>query len=463
MNVQSLKRTKISRSVRSILIGSGTALAMSTGGTALAAEPQDIEALKEQVRTLMDRIDELEAQQDASEQQVRSQEQELSEVKERVETAPANVITAGDIPGSFKIPGTDTSVSVSGYVKGDFIYDLDADVGDSFSVAAIPLDSEPEQDNVRLHARQSRVRVKSHTDLGNGGAVDTHIEGDFFGTGGNQGFANSTSFRIRHAYGQWTTPNGSSFAAGQTWTAFGGFFYMPTVDFFAPNGQVFLRQGQVRYTTPGGFAISLENPESFVADAAGESSGGEDDAFPDLVARWRGGPGGSAGNYSISGVVRELNGAGTGLDGVPYDDEATAWGVNVGGSWDFDPVGFTAGVTYGDGLGRYHLANTAFFAGVATGGEIETVEQLGVTAGLSLATTDTSSINVNVGYSERDDEFEALTPTADETGLSIHTNYIWSPWPGTNFGFEVVYGEREQYNGLDGNATRLQFGAQQSF
>jgi len=461
MKVTPLKRTRISRSVRSILVGSGAALALSTGGTALAADSADIDGLKDQVRILMERIDELEEQQAASNRKADQQQEQLSKVEDQVETVPANVVTGGDIPGSFKIPGTDTSVSVSGYVKGDFIYDIDADVGDSFSVAAIPLDGAEDQENVRLHARQSRLRVKSHTDLGNGGAINTHIEGDFFGTGGNEFFSNSTSFRIRHAYGEWQSGNGSSFLAGQTWTLFGGFNYMPTVDFFAPNGQVFLRQGQVRYTLPSGFAVSLENPDG--NHVAVNSGAPEQDELPDLVAKWSGGPGGSGGSYSISGVLRQLNTSGVGVDGVPFDDDATAWGVHVGGSWDFDPVGFTAGVAYGDGLGRYHLANTAFRAGVATGGEIETEEQLGVTAGLSFATSDTSSINLNVGYSERDDEFAALTPTADENGLSIHANYMWSPWPGTNFGFEVIHGQREQFDGREGDATRLQFGAQQSF
>lgn len=278
------KRTEISRSIRSILVGSSAALALSAGGTALAAGSGDLEtppsldrgtvevdALKEQMRILMERIDQLEQQQATSDQQV---EEKLAEMEGKVDTVPANVVVGGDIPGSFKLPGSDTSVAVSGYVKGDFIYDLDADVGDSFSVASIPLDSAPDRDNVRLHARQSRLRVKSHTDLGNGGAIDTHIEGDFFGGGGNQFFSNSSSFRIRHAYGAYNTGNGT-FLAGQTWTLFGGFNYVSTVDFFAPNGQVFLRQGQLRWTHPSGFAISVENPESFVADSAGESSGGE--------------------------------------------------------------------------------------------------------------------------------------------------------------------------------------------
>lgn len=458
MKTTPFKRTEISRSVRAIMVGTGAALALSAGGTAFAAESQDIEALKNEVQILMERIDQLEEQQAESDQKVRNQEEQLSEVKEQVETAPANVVTAGDTPGSFKIPGTDTSVSISGYVKGDFIYDLDADVGDSFSVAAIPNDGADTDEHVRLHARQSRLRVLTDTDVGNGNTIETHIEGDFFGTGGNQLFSNSTSFRIRHAYAQYNTPSGS-FAAGQTWTLFGGFFYAPTVDFFAPNGQVFIRQGQVRWTHPSGFAVSLENPETFFDFG---QTATERDEVPDLVARWRGGPGGAAGSYSVSGVLRQVGGIGTGVDGLAFDDTATAWGVNVGGNWDFDAIAFTAGLTYGDGLGRYHLANTSGGV-VGVGGELETIEQIGITAGLTIKTTDTSSVNFNLGYSERDDEFAAFTPTADEEGLSLHANYMWSPWPGTNFGFEVIYGQRDQFDGVDGDATRLQFGAQRSF
>jgi len=466
-----IKRTEISRSVRTILVGSSAALAFSAGGTALAAESGgldtppalksagSVDALKQQVEYLMDRIERLEQQQASS-------DQELAEMQGQVGTVPANVVTGGSMPGSFKLPGSDTSVSVSGYVKGDLIWDSDGDVGDSFNLSATPADDAEETDNVRLHARQSRVRVRSNTELGNGGAINTHVEGDFEGTGGNELFSNSTSFRIRHAYASWDTGTGSNFLAGQTWTTFGGFYYAPTVDFFAPNGQVFLRQGQLRYTLPNGFSVAVENPESQIIDATGQFGGtapNDQDEFPDLVAKWTGGPGGAAGSYGISGVLRQLSGAGTGLDGIAYDDDETGWGVHVGGHWNFDPVSVSAGVGYGDGLGRYVLSNTAFGAAAAVGGQVEAIESLGATLGVSIATSEASSVNFNLGYSERDDEFEALMQTLDEEGLTLHANYMWSPWPGSNLGIEVIYGEREQFNGVEGENTRVQFGAQQSF
>lgn len=420
MKTNPFRRTEIARSVRSVLIGSGAAVALSVSGAALAAGDLD-------------------------------------------QPLPEHVTSA---PTSFKIPQSNTTVSVGGYVKGDAILDLDADVGDSFSVAAIPNDDAQTIDsNVRMHARQSRLIIKSETDAGGGDTLRTHIEGDFFGSGGNQLFSNSTGLRIRHAYGEYSTDTGS-LLVGQTWTLFGGFNYMPTVDFFAPNGQVFIRQAQVRWTLPNGFAVSLENPETFYS--FGETTTTSSDEVPDVVVKWSGGPGGSAGSYSASAVVRQVGGTGTGFDSATgtvstaFDDEESVVGIHVGGSWGLGDVSFTAGLAFGEGLGRYHLANTSGGV-IAVDGEVETLDQFGLTAGVSFATTATSSVNINLGFSSRDDEFGNLTPTADEEGTSIHANYMTSPWPNTNFGFEIIHGTREAFNGDEGSATRLQFGAQRFF
>lgn len=410
------RHSEIARSVRSVLIGSSAALALSVSGSALAVDYQS-------------------------------------------KPLPEH---ASGTPTTFKIPQSNTTVTVGGYVKGDVIVDLDADVGDSFSVAAIPNDENQDIDsNVRMHARQSRLIIGSETELAGGDTISTHIEGDFFGGGGTESFSNSNGFRLRHAYADFSTDS-YSLLVGQTWTLFGGFNYVPTVDFFAPNGQIFIRQSQVRWTFPSGFAVSLENPETFFGEFGVGQTADSTDELPDVVVKWSGGPGGSAGSYSASAVVRQVGGVGTGIDGNAFDDEESVVGVHLGGTWAADDVTFTAGLAFGEGLGRYHLANTS--AGVVgVNGEVETLDQIGLTAGVTFNTSATSSVNLNLGYSQRDDEFENLTPTADEEGTSIHANYMVSPWPDTNFGFEVMHGIREAYNGDEGEATRLQFGAQRFF
>jgi hypothetical protein len=190
----------------------------------------------------------------------------------------------------------DTTVSVGGYVKLDVIYSIDQDTGDTQDPSALVIGSETGDKSFRLHARQSRLWLKTAkpTTIGD---VRTHIEGDFFGAGGNETFSNSRTFRVRHAYG---TVGG--LLVGQSWTNFMQFTAYPdTVDFNGPMGSSFIRQAQVRYTgnTAGGseWSVALENPEaSGFADMK--------DRFPDVTARvkWESGSFG----LEASGVARFL-------------------------------------------------------------------------------------------------------------------------------------------------------------
>jgi len=46
---------------------------------------------------------------------------------------------------------------------------------------------------------------------------------------------------------------------------------------------------------------------------------------------------------------------------------------------------------------------------------------------------------------------------------TIHLNYIWSPYPNSSFGAEIITGYIESADGSDGSQTRLAFGAQLNF
>ena len=96
---------------------------------------------------------------------------------------------------SIRVPAASTSVTLSGYVKGDARFDDGADLGDSFVVSSIPIDGSAGDDrdgHFRIHARQSRLTIRSNTELENGQTLTTAFEGDFFGGGGNETFSNST-------------------------------------------------------------------------------------------------------------------------------------------------------------------------------------------------------------------------------------------------------------------------------
>src|SRR5438552_15624688 len=153
--------------------------------------------------------------------------------------------------GSFKLPGSDTSVTLGGYVKFDAIWsDKSAgvdSVGDQqLNINLVPVGpaaGQHKKDQVTFHARQTRLSLGTSTPTAYGD-MTTYIEGDFFGADGNESVTNSNGLRIRHAYGSL-----GNFSAGQTWT---NFFneqtYAETLDFGGPVGEIFIRQAQVRWT-----------------------------------------------------------------------------------------------------------------------------------------------------------------------------------------------------------------------
>ncbi len=449
------KPSRLATSVRSTLVGSGAAMAMGFAGVVSADQVDD---LKDQVEILMQKIKQLEQQQ-----------QEIQVGQQQLENQVEESSLDGGVPGSFKIPGTDTTVEVSGYIKLDAFIDSDQDVGDSFIFSSIlPDDQQLGDTHTRLHARQSRFRIRSNTDLGNDSAIKTHIEGDFYGSGGNQSFSNSTSFRLRHAYASYDLAGGSQFLAGQYWSNFmeNDFVAYPsTVDFFGPVGKNFVRQAQLRWTWPSGFSISLENPESDGDGAAGrlrESTGGPGtDELPDLTAAWRGGPGGAGGSYEISAVVRDLGASGTTEAGVPIDEgRETGVGVMLAGGWQVGDIYISGSLTGGDGIGRYIINGFGNDIFVNEDGSVETVESAAANINFNVAWSDTSQSNLAFGHFEND---EPTRSNGIDTLDSIHLNYLWNPWPAVTFGVEWIHGEIENADGSEGDNDRLHFMAQRSF
>ena len=68
------------------------------------------------------------------------------------EAARKKAVATGDFPGSWKMPGTNTSVSFSGYVKLDAIYDFDqGNMGDSF--VSLRLGGAPSRDSLWMAKR----------------------------------------------------------------------------------------------------------------------------------------------------------------------------------------------------------------------------------------------------------------------------------------------------------------------
>ncbi|MBB3184686.1 hypothetical protein FHR95_002260 [Halomonas fontilapidosi] len=334
----------------------------------------------------------------------------------------------------------DTTASVYGYAKLDFIYDVDADLGEFVSHGNIRLDGDDGSDgHTTMNARQSRIGFSTATPL-EGSTLTTKIEGDFYGSG-------NKTFRLRHAYGSW-----NGILAGQTWTNFYGFVAgTPVIDFnstFGTGNQS--RQAQLRYTV-NNFSISLEEPEALGKRVTFDGDAVSKSALPDLIARYTDTSGPF--KYSASAMGRQLE-----VETDTFDDSTLGWGIALEGAMDLsEALTLRAGVTHGDGIGGYlNVSPIQPPAYIDGDGDIDTLEGTGGTVGASLKAGPGA---INAAYSiatvDLDDETYGDDDT-NETFESVHLNYIWSPAQRISYGIETSWHSREVADGRDGDAVRVQ-------
>jgi hypothetical protein len=207
-------------------------------------------------------------------------EARLKAIETRVEKSPdvSEVVSAGEFPGSIRVPGTDAAVKIGGQVRVSLVQNLDAiGTDDRFVTSSIPAsgtEASGKGPRLTLSARASRFNFDFRTPT-QYGAMRAFIEADFAGEGNNL-------LRMRHAFGRW-----QRWLAGQTWSTFSDPEAEPDgLDFEGLNAIALLRQVQVRYTFPLSenttLAGSLENPRCSVSGEAQCVS-----QFPDFVIRWR--------------------------------------------------------------------------------------------------------------------------------------------------------------------------------
>ncbi|MGD9364911.1 MAG: DcaP family trimeric outer membrane transporter [Desulfobacteraceae bacterium] len=373
----------------------------------------------------------------------------------------------------FDVEGT--KVTVGGYLKLMMIYDTDGTVdtgpfdGDLAGGYDPFLDGDPlgrdEGEDFRMIARESRLFVKTKTDTG-GGVLQTHFEGDFFGDSPTDShtWSNSTTLRIRHAYGSYTSGT-NVILAGQTWSTFMDLAAgVPDMDIAGDPGFCFVRQAQVRYQynlRPGHYvAVAIENPDRGLT-AAGPvpfftNAGSSEEKLPDLVLKHFYAT--KTMTLSPRAVLRQfdLTDAATG-----ESDSAMGWGVGLSGSFKAGPARFMATFMYGDGLGRYGGLGNIAGAGLTADNEVETVGFMSANGGMTLALSDTVKWTLGMGWAQNDDDAytgtdAVLTGSATETAMGYHTNIKWAVTPAFEWAIGVAKYEREVMDGTEGDMLRFQ-------
>jgi hypothetical protein len=418
--------------------------AACAGGLGAAARADELQDLKAQLDALTKKVAEMESKQPAA--------------------APANAVTGGATPGSFKLPGSNTSVTVGGYVKLDAIYsDKSAGVNSTadqeYEAGAVPVGPDAganERNQVKLHARQSRLFVKTATPSAYGD-LGTYLEFDLFGASGNESVSNSNNLRLRHAYGTL-----GPLLAGQTWTTLSDpAAYPETLDFGGPAGQIFARQAQLRWTQGfkgGQWSVALENPETVAALPDGTAFRADDDRVPDIAANVHFDT--ARGKYSIAGMLRQLR-----VDSAAAPaSRDSKWGgvIGVNGVVPFadkDDLRFSA--YFGNAIGRYSVG---FFSDAVLDANARLAlpdEWLAFAAYRHFWRDNLRSSLVLSGL--RSNNPEGTAGAVNRSAESLHANLIWSPIAQTNFGIEVLAARREVQGGQSGRLNRLQASAQYTF
>ena len=372
-------------------------------------------------------------------------------------------VTTGVFPGSITVPGTTISVKFGGFIKLNLIHDFDdIDEDNLFATAEIEIDSD-RGGKTTMDARETRLSLtaRSPSPLGE---LTVFVEGDFQGGG--------DVLRLRHAYGEV-----GNFLAGQTNSIFMDVSAQPsTIDNEGPNALVFVRHPLVRWRQPLlrglTWSIAVEEPSTdvttpFTRDSSGArvlAMGDDTERWPDLATHFR--HVGGYGHLQLAGLIRDLRFDGE--DGSSNDSEL-GWGINFTGLIStFGQDSFMFQISYGEGIGRY-IQDLSFEddgmgidAAPSASGDLEALPAFAGMAAYERWWTTTIRSVASFGYVEVDNSAgqagDAYAKTYYASG-----NLVWSPFRLMSVGVEFLWGKRENNNGDDADARRLQFAVKYNF
>lgn len=347
-----------------------------------------------------------------------------------------------EFSGGLVVAGEDAAMKLGGFVKADFIADLDPmESIDTFDTTQIPIGEEKYR-NARFHAKQSRLSFDTRWRV-NEELIRAYVEMDFFGgADGENGL-----LRLRHTYGTI-----GRFTAGQTWTTFTDPSAIPqTLDIEGAVSNVNRRQGLIRFNQPLGesgwsWAASLENPNIKIEVPVGVVGQGRTES-PDFVTHlrldrvW--------GETQAAFLVRRLG-------FQPVDQPVitgTGWGLNLTGSIHItDATRLYSQVTFGEGIGSYRGLPDV----VATGANSASIlPMFGWMVGCKRAWGRRLTSNLTVSQVTLDDiPGQSLSNLRQTSYLAI--NCIYNPFPRVFGGVEYLHGLRENQNGQQADANRIQ-------
>jgi len=381
---------------------------------------------------------------------------------------------------------TERSFEIYGFAQADAIYDfgrMNPDWDDAYrpSKIANPEGFYGSDGQASVSVKQSRFGIKGTMPTAEGhDPIIFKFEFDLFGVGSDAG---QTTFRLRHAYGEW-----GSLLAGQTNSIFMDIDVFPNViDYWGPDGMVFWRNVQIRWTPwkteHSSFAIGIEEPSNDIDTGQirqfdpvlGENIQ-SDDKVPNLAAHWN--TAGDWGHVQVAGILRDLGYDTKETQNNKPKGSVTGWGVNLSGSINvFEKDKILLQYVYGHGIASYmndggmDMAPQGRLPAGADPGNVkaEAVPLTGIVAYYDHYWN--SEFSTSFGYSTTfvdNTNLQSLqTPETPEgtykSGQYASANLLYTPVPNVMIGGEVIWGDLEVKGGDTQDDVRVQFSVKYSW
>ena len=378
-----------------------------------------------------------------------------------------NPVLTGDelkdesFPASWPLFGSGIRMRIGGDVKADFFHDFDY-VGDrdEFATATIAVDGTPERalgGVTTFHAKESRVnfefRSKAKWKNGKEFPMKVFVEFDWFFD--SESFRYNT--RLRQAYGVI-----GRLLVGRTWTTSGDLTAIPSlIDAAGGDALYGGRTTQIRWQDKIGdrfsYAVGLEDPGGQIDNPQGLGKAFRP-LWPNFAAmiRYKAKQGSS---IQLGADVFPLSWKGP--DTVPNVTKV-GYAVTLMSRLVFKVIEYQDALTWGGGygMGQAHKIISLSWDGKASG-VVDSVN-------LTLTPSWYAYVGLNHYWTKKFNSTIAthwagteLTPVQSPNTVKLtgtfHVNLVYFPYKRISTGIEYMWGIRENKDGTQGTANRIQF------
>jgi hypothetical protein len=453
-----------SSGTRSVVKGFVYSTAVAALLAAAPAQANDVDEMRAEFQNLLDRMERVEQKQTQSANmaalptysraikksyvpEIPGSQRTSWDIRDRYimpETARGNGVVGGGLPGSFKAPGSDTSVAVHGAANVSAVWNGGQThvFPTNQSATLVPTDAASGEDGIfdmRVFGGSISVNSLTPTDMGDVG-VNLTVSNDAAPPAVNQNLYVSTSWfpTANFTVGNWTLGQQGSALYGVTGGAESVAGLDPLGTFLAPGISYAGGSGGMSYTV----GLFAPNSEGFVALAG--VNGSQD--LPDLHATLSTSMGGL--NIGLGGYAREYGITQTGscpfttVTNCGGEETKVGFGITAGVSTMMAGNTLNIGVARGSaarGMGNYEnwaRAEGEQFTVDTTTGSVNGTDHTVVTANIKHSWGGTARSTVGATFQSLNVAETSAAATMNRSAQAI-ANLFWSPAASVNLGVEL--------------------------